>query len=195
LSSNAGSSEYLADTLLRQGNVSPSDVEYVQMAFGDMGAALAGGKIDAAIGAEPTATSFVDRGVATKWLCGADVVPNIQFTYLLYSPQFADEHTDVAKRWMSAYLLGARDWQTMLETGQDKDALLGMLGKYTPVKDLTLLERISLPIPSAEARIDVANIRNQMDWMQQRGYLSHEPPLERVVDTRFIDSASRSAGR
>src|SRR5690242_4003269 len=103
----------MADTLLRQGGLDSSTVEYVQMAFGDMGAALGGGKIDIAVGAEPTATSFVDRGLATKWLCGADILPNNQFTYLMYSGDFAQQHTEVAQRWMSAYLRAAHDWQHM----------------------------------------------------------------------------------
>jgi NitT/TauT family transport system substrate-binding protein len=190
LSSTANSSEYLADVLLRQGNVQSTEVEYVPMAFGDMGAAFAGGKIDLAVGAEPTATSFVERGLASKWLCGADIIPNIQFTFLFYSPQFADQHTDVAQRWMAAYLRAARDWQAMLETGQDRDAMLGVLGTYTPVKDLALLERISLPVPSAEARIDVGNISSQIGWMHERGYISQEPTPDRVVDTRFVEHAA-----
>jgi NitT/TauT family transport system substrate-binding protein len=195
LNSKGSSAEYLAEPLLRQGNLQPSDVEYVEMSFGDMGAAFAGRTIDVAVGGEPTATSAVNHGLATKWLCGADVVPNLQFTYLLYSSQFADQRTDVAQRWMTAYLRGAREWQTMLETGQDKDAMLSVLGKYTPVKDLALLERATLPVPAAEARIDVANITNQLTWMHQRGYISHEPSLDRFVDTRFVQWATQDGTR
>jgi hypothetical protein len=50
LCSNAGSSEWLSDVLLRKGNLQPSDVEYVQMSFGDIGAALGGGTSDASAG-------------------------------------------------------------------------------------------------------------------------------------------------
>jgi NitT/TauT family transport system substrate-binding protein len=194
LSSTAGSSEYMADTLLRQGSLESSTVEYVQMAFGDMGAALAGGKIDVAVGAEPTATSFVDRGVAIKWLCGADILPNNQFTYLMYSGDFADKHTEIAQHWMRAYLRAARDWQHMLETGEDRDGMLSVLTKYTPVRDLMLLERISLPVPAADERVDATNIQDQMRWMHDRTYLSQVPGLDQIVDTRFIDSANQSVG-
>jgi NitT/TauT family transport system substrate-binding protein len=191
LNSKGSSAEYLAETLLRQGNLQPSDVEYVEMSFGDMGAAFAGQTIDVAVGGEPTATGAVDRGLATKWLCGADILPNLQFTYLLYSSQFADQRTDVAQRWMAAYLRGAREWQTMLQTGQGRDAMLSVVGKYTPVKDLALLERATLPVPAAEARIDVTNIVNQITWLHERGYISHEPWLDRFVDMRFVQQATQ----
>ncbi len=193
INGKAGTSEYLTDVLLRKGNLQPMDAEYVQMGFGDMGAAFGGRTIDVAVDAEPTATSYVDKGLATKWLSGADVIPTMQYTYLLYSPQFADQHTDLAQRWMTAYLRGARDWQTMLETGQDRDGMLGILAKYTPVKDLSLLQRISIPVPSAEAKIDIANITNQITWAHERGYITREPSVTTLVDTRFVERATQPA--
>jgi NitT/TauT family transport system substrate-binding protein len=193
LTSKGQTAEYLVDVLLHQGNLQPSDVEYVEMSFSDMGAAFAGRSIDVAIDGEPTATSTVDQGLATKWLCGADLIPDLQYTYLLYSPQFADQYTDLAQRWMAAYLRGAREWQTMLETGENRAPMLSVLGKYTPVKDLALLERATLPVPAAEARIDVANITRQITWLHERGYITHEPSLDRFVDTRFVQQATRDA--
>jgi NitT/TauT family transport system substrate-binding protein len=126
-------------------------------------------------------------------LCGADLIPDLQYTYLLYSPQFADQYTDLAQRWMAAYVRGAREWQTMLETGENRAPMLSVLGKYTPVKDLALLERATLPVPAAEARIDVANITRQITWLHERGYITHEPSLDRFVDTRFVQQATRDA--
>src|ERR1051326_2409828 len=40
MNGTAGSTQYLFDLLLRQGNLQPTDLEYVDLGFGDMGAAL-----------------------------------------------------------------------------------------------------------------------------------------------------------
>jgi hypothetical protein len=31
--------------------------------------------------------------------------------------------------------------------------------------------------------------------MHERGYITEEPPIDRVVDTRFVDQAMQSAAR
>jgi NitT/TauT family transport system substrate-binding protein len=164
------------------------------MGFGDMGAAFGGRTIDVALSAEPTATSYVDQGLAVKWLCGADIIPDLQVTYLMFSPHFADQQTELAKRWMVAYAHAARDWTAMLETGQDQDATLSVLGTYTPVKNLALLKRITLPIPAVEAPVDVARITDELSWLHERGYVTQQPSMEHVVDTRFVDGLARAAG-
>jgi NitT/TauT family transport system substrate-binding protein len=189
-SSKAGTLEYVFDLLLRQGGLQPTDVDIVEMSFGDMGAAFGGRAIDVAFGAEPTATSFVDKGLATKWLCGADIVPEMQITYLQYSSEFANQHTDLAQRWMAAYRRGARDWQAMLDTGAGKDANFAALAKYTPVKDPALLQRISLPLLPPDGMIDLVNIQNQIAWAHQRGYITREPTPAALVDSRFVGQAA-----
>ena len=195
LVSKGSTVEYFADALLHQGNLQSTDVEYVEMSFGDMGAAFGSQAIDVAVGGEPTATTYADKGLATKWLCGADVIPNHQYTYLLYSPQFAQQQTGVAQRWMAATLRGARDWQVMLDTGQDRQAILGVVAKYTPIKDIALLERASLPVISADGSVDLANIRSQITWAYERGYVTHQPSADTLVDTRFVDRATQPEGR
>ncbi|MGN6362557.1 MAG: ABC transporter substrate-binding protein [Thermomicrobiales bacterium] len=191
VSSKAGTLEYVLDTLLRQGGLQPTDVQIVEMGFGDMGAAFGGHAIDAAFGAEPTATSYVDKGLATKWLCGADIIPDMQITYIQYSSQFANQHTDLAQRWMAAYRHGASDWQAMLDTGAGKEANFAALAKYSAIKDPTLLQRISLPLLPPDGQIDLANVQAQIMWAHQRGYITHEPSPAAFVDTRFVAQATR----
>jgi ABC-type nitrate/sulfonate/bicarbonate transport system substrate-binding protein len=124
----------LAEALLRQGNLQSTDVEYVEMSFGDMGAAFGNGAIDVAV------------------------------------------------------------WRPMLDTGQDKEAILAVLAKYTPIKDTALLARASLPVISPDDSVDLANIRNQTAWAHERGYITHQPSADIVVDSRFVERAAQSEG-
>jgi NitT/TauT family transport system substrate-binding protein len=194
LVSKGSTVEYFADALLYQGGLQPTDAEYVEMSFGDMGAAFASRAIDVAVGAEPTATSYAERGLAAKWLCGADIIPNFQYTYLLYSGQFANHQTNLAQRWMAAYVRGARDWQKMLDTGEGKDEIFASLSNYTPVKDRMLLDRVSLPLISPEDPVDVASVQNQITWALQRGYITKAPAIATLVDTRFIERSPQPQG-
>ena len=195
LTSKGSTVEYLADAVLRQGGLQPSDANYVEMSFGDMGAAFANGAIDVAVGSEPLVTTYVDKGLASKWLCASDVIPNIQYTYLMYSQRFASQRAALAQQWMRAYLRGTRDWQHMQDTGDGKQAIFSYLGKYTPVPDPSVLERANLSALSPEDPIDLGNIQNQLSWAHDRGYIAHEPSPASFVDTQFIEQATQAVGR
>ncbi len=83
----------------------------------------------------------------------------------------------------------------MLDTGQDRQAILGVVAKYTPIKDIALLERASLPVISPDGSVDLANIRSQITWAYERGYVTHQPSADTLVDTRFVDRAAQPEGR
>lgn len=185
----ASANEYVVDRLLQEVGLRSTDVELVELGLPDMGPALANGSIDAGLGAEPTASVFAQNGWAVKWRAASSFVPDIQFTVLLYSPKFADERTDVAARWLTAYLRGARDWQAMLDSGAGRDEIFGYLSKYTALKDRALFDRISLPILPADGRVDLQNLRDQVAWSRERGFVAQDPPLDRMVDTRFAEVA------
>ena len=120
--------------------------------------------------------------LVARWLIRRrNVIPDHQYTYVLYSSQFAREQTAVAQRWMAATLRGARDWQLMLDTGQDRQAILGVVAKYTPINDIALLERASLPVISADGSVDLANIRSQITWAYERGYITHQPSADTLA--------------
>jgi NitT/TauT family transport system substrate-binding protein len=177
----ASGNEYIVERLLVQNGLQPGDVEWVELAFPDMGAAFSNANIDAALVADPNGTLYAERGWATKWLTAAQIVPNIQLTFFLFSDRFATERTDLAVRWLTAYLRGARAWQTMLDTGEGRDEMLGYLTKHTVLKDRALLERIALTQPALEGKIDVDGLRQQAVWARERGYITQDPPLDRML--------------
>src|SRR5207248_2055592 len=115
--------------------------------------------------------------------------PNIQLTFFLFSERFATERTDAAVRWLTAYLRGARVWQTMLDTGEGRDELLGYLTKHTALKDRALLERISLTQPALDGKIDVDGLRQQAAWARERGYIIKDPPLDRMLYPGLFEAA------
>jgi NitT/TauT family transport system substrate-binding protein len=137
---------------------------------------------------------MAERGLATKWITAATIVPGIQLTFFLFSDRFATERGDVAIRWLAAYLRGARDWQAMLDTGEGRDEMLGYLIKYTALKDRALLDRLALTTPALDGKIDLPGLRQQAVWARERGYIAQDPPLERLIDTRLFEAARQRVG-
>ncbi|MDE3075586.1 MAG: ABC transporter substrate-binding protein, partial [Chloroflexota bacterium] len=192
--SKGSTNEYFVDVELKRAGLKPTDVNLVELNAGNQAAAFANKAIDVAQGAEPTATVYADRGLAVKWLPASDIAPNFQYTFLLFSQKFADQKTDLAMRFMVAYLRGTRDWQQMLDSGKDKDQIFSYVSKYTPLKDRALFDRTGQPVLPPNPRIDKESIRKQEDWAKERGLVSQEPPVDKIVDTRFIDAAMQKLG-
>ena len=190
----ASGNEYIVERLLVQNGLQPGDVEWLELSFPDMGAAFSNANIDAALVADPNGMLYAERGWATKWPNAAQIVPNIQLTYFLISDRFATERGDVPVRWLTAYLRGARAWQTMLDTGEGREEMLGYLLEHASIKDRAVLERIALSQPALDGKIDVDSLRQQAAWARQRGYITQDPPLDRMLYPAPFEAALGAAG-
>lgn len=190
----ASGNEYLVDRLLQQHGLQLQDVSVVELATPDMGPAFANGSLDAALIGDPSGVVFADRGWTVKVMGAGAIVPGIQLTFIMFSERFATERTDVAIRWLSAYLRGARDWQRMLDTGQDRDELFGYYSQHTALKDRALFDRSALSPLALDGKVNVDGLRQQAAWARERGYIVQEPPLERLIDTRLFEAARERVG-
>lgn len=124
------SPDFAAGLALARAGLSPEDCELVELSFPDMVIAFGNQAIDVAVQAEPAATQAVNRGAAVKWRELADIRPGIQFTVVLYSPQFA-ERTEAARRWMVAYLKGVRDYNDAFARGHGREEAVDILTRHT----------------------------------------------------------------
>jgi NitT/TauT family transport system substrate-binding protein len=188
--------EYVLEILLRRYGLTTADVELVQLGLPDFGPAFAGKTIDAGVGAEPTATIFVDQGLAAKWLTLPEMVDgSFQFTYLVFAPTFANQRTDVARRWMTAYLKGTRDWQRMIDAGEGREDIFAILSKHTAIRDRAMFDKLGFSLLSTNGDIDRDNLRAQAAWYRERGLIPQEPTMEQLVDARFVEAALQQLGR
>src|SRR5206468_1262707 len=117
--------------------------------------AFANKAIDVAVQAEPSATLAEDQQVATRWREISDVRPRIQYTVILFSPDFAARQTDVARRWMTAYLQGVRDYNdAFIRKSRDQADLVAILTKWTAVKDSSLYQKMGYPYVDPNGIVD-----------------------------------------
>lgn len=193
--SKGGSNEYQLDGALRAGGLTGSDINLQEIPFADMVTALENRSIDIAQITEPPATLAVERGLGHKWRLGSAWTPRFQLTYLLFGPGFRTDQAVLARRWMVAYLKGARWYMQALEAGgTQRDELLQIIAANTAIKDIALLNRLSFTTLAVNGEILTDDILGQARWAQERGYTTTVPAQDRLVDPQFIQAAVAELG-
>jgi NitT/TauT family transport system substrate-binding protein len=186
---------YVLETELRKAGVSPQELTYTVVPFPDMPPAFANGAIDVAIVLEPFLTLGESRGDFSCWQNIADLVPDLQNGVLLYSPQFAAEREDVARRFMVGYLRAARDYyRAFFGDGTGRVDLIPLLTRNTAIKDADLLARMAPNGMDPDGRVNVDSLRDTQRWYVERGNLAAEADLNQIVDQHFVDYALSRLG-
>src|SRR5260370_25960028 len=116
---------------MKAGGLTIGVADLVVLNYPAMLTALGSGALDVAMLSEPQATVAAHHGWGVKWKSYSDVVGSIQQTVLIFSPSFAAE-SDVATRWMTAYLRGGREYNDAfvknIHRPQTANALAAALG-------------------------------------------------------------------
>ena len=139
------------------------------------------------------------EGVGRRRLPGWDATTGLivgENAVLLYGPTFAEQHNDAAKRFMAAYLRGVRDYyRAFFGDGQGKDEIIELLTRITSVRDRALLERTAPTWMDPNGSVTTDSLRAVQQWYAERGELTGELDLDRVIDLSFVDYALGRIGR
>lgn len=188
--------EVTLDTFLRQGGLSVSDVRIVPLPFPDMVTALTNGSVDIANVIEPFATLAVSKGAGAIWRRTDEIAPGHQVGVILYSPDFAGK-TDLARRFMRAYVRGARDYNDAFtkQIASKRQEVIGILVAETEVKEAALYEQMVMPgiDPNGRARTD--SLASDQEWFLSHGAQKEKTEMDRAVDHSFADWAVKQLGR
>lgn len=179
------------DTFLRTGGLTVNDVTVLTMAFGDMGAALANGSIDAAQAIEPFVTQIVEKGFGVIFKRTDQVVQHQQIAVVLYSPRFASYNPGLARRFMVAYLRGVRDYNDAFvkKDPAARKEVVQILVRNTPVKDVALYDKMVMPGLDPKGRVDLESLAAQQNWFLSKGTQKTKVDLARAVDYQYVDWA------
>lgn len=182
--------------LLKQAGLSIKDVELLAMGYPDMVAAYANKAIDAAQQIEPNLNAAVERGLAARWPPGATSSiygGEYQSAQVFFSEQFT-KNVDAARRFMIAYLKGARDYNDAFVKGKNKSEVVSMLTKYTPEKDPALYEKMQLPYIDPDGKMNTASMKMQFDYFKEMGYYTGKLELQSIIDTQAVEYAAKQLG-
>jgi NitT/TauT family transport system substrate-binding protein len=162
--------EYAIDQAMRTAGLTIDDVEFVQVPFPDIPAALANRAIDAAFVAEPFGTVAISQGLAVQIL--PEFLRGAQQTVLVGGPTLLREPA-LAEAYLRVFLRAVRD----VQREGFSDEIAASVEKYTRVPAATI-QRLLLPYWDPEGRVNWDSLLDQQRFYLMRGYLNYREPLD-----------------
>lgn len=149
-----------------------STINFVELPFPDMPAALAEGRIDAAWGLEPFLTIMRNQGATPVTWNYAETDPNLVIAAYFTTQQKLEEDPELVEAFTEAM-------NESLEYAQDNpDAARGALGSYTQI-DPAVAEALILPRWPSE--IDADAVQLLADLAEQDGLVDTPPDVEALL--------------
>ena len=149
-----------------------SSINFVELPFPDMPAALAEGRIDAAWGLEPFLTIMRNQGATPVTWNYAETDPNLVIAAYFTTQQKLEEDPELVEAFTEAM-------NESLQYAQDNpDAARGALGSYTQI-DPAVAEALILPRWPSE--IDVDAVQLLADLAEEDGLVDTAPDVEALL--------------
>jgi NitT/TauT family transport system substrate-binding protein len=180
-------------TALSKGGLSMKDVTIASMTYPDLVPAFANGGVDAAIVIEPFQTFIETQGTGAIWKTYSELFGHsTQIAMILYSEFFAAKE-DLARRFMIAYLRGARDYNDAFEKRRNYAEIVGILAKRTGQK-AEIIEKTQLPGIDSDGRLLTVSLQEHLDFFTRAGFIEKKVDLSVAVDRSFVEFAVGKLG-
>lgn len=194
----AGSSfHYMASKIAEASGFETSELTLRPLqGVGNIIGALRTGQIDAwsivpNLG-KPLAAS--DEIVGIGWI--SDYIPDYQVTTVFTSTEIANEREELVNRFLAGYSRGVADHNNALvdktTDAEEAEAVIRIIAQYIAADQP--FERSSVSIRNGAMRINenakmnVTNLRDQLEWFQREGLVSSDISFETVFDTRYVET-------
>jgi NitT/TauT family transport system substrate-binding protein len=177
--------------------LSYKDTQHEYMGYPQHVTALSNAAVDASVTTEPSATQAVERGIAVK-LSTEKAYGDQQVAVLLYSGEFIKTKPELAKKFMVAYLKGARFYNDALKDGRfagpNAAELISILTAETSVKDPELIKKMTPNAIDPDGKLNDASLKKDYAFYKEQGYLEGNVTAEQVVDKSFMEAALKVLG-
>jgi len=183
---------YLA---LKKGGLTPGDVTVEYLEFADQPAAMANGKIDAAVMVEPFATASESRGIGKMVMTFDQILPDFQVSVIYYNTGWARAHPEDARRWMIAYVKALRYYNEALRTREVRDDVIGIMTARTSIKDRAVWEKMIWPGLNPDGAVAVRGLLDYERWLLNGRQISEFVPAARFLDPSYVEHAVDILGR
>lgn len=153
--------------------------------------ALRNKQYDAMSVPEPIATQFDKQQIAHRWLSYRDVIPGYQTAYLAFGPAFIKDHSDVAQRFMRAYLRACREIETA--NGKWTPELIDSEAKWSG-EDRDAIAAIPGPAYPGDGKISANSIERQEELWLSLNMLQTKVPVGVLIDASYARNARTALG-
>jgi NitT/TauT family transport system substrate-binding protein len=180
--------------LLKKGGLAPRDVTIEDIPFQDQPAAMANGKIDAAVMIEPFGTASEARGIGKIVMTLDQLLPDFQTAVIYYNTDWARSHVDAARRWMVAYVKGLRYYNQAFKDPKVRDDVITILAAHTPIKDRAVYDKMIWPGLNPDGTVEARTLLEYERWLINTHQIAEFLPPHRFVDPSFTAHAVKILG-
>ena len=180
--------------ILKKGGLTPRDVTIEDIGFQDQPAAMANGKIDAAVMVEPFGTATESRGIGKIVLTLDQLLPDFQVSLIYYNTQWARDHPDDARRWMVAYVKALRYYNHTLRDRRVRDDVIEILSARTPIKDRAVYDKMVWPGFHPDGVVTTRGLLEYERWLLNERQISEFLPPARFIDQAYAQHAVKVLG-
>jgi NitT/TauT family transport system substrate-binding protein len=190
----ATTNDIAIEAALKRGGLTMQDADIQQIPYSDMNAALASRGVDVAQQNEPFKAIAIEQGLGTFFHGVDEYYPNMQFSVVLFGPQFAKDNPEAGRRWMVGFLRGVRDYNDALRKGIRKDETIQLIMKHVPLRDAGLFDKMGFTALNPDGKLNVQGVKNDLQWFVDHGLTQQAPDMNQVIDTSFAEYAVQRLG-
>ena len=198
ISSPGNSEDFLVDHALRKAGLSIKDVEPVYLGFPQHIAAFTNKGIDVSLSVEPSISSILKADKAVRFLGVDEFYPQFETAVVFYSEKFIKERPEDAKKFMRAFLRGARDYNDALEgdrlTAPAAADVLPILTEYSFIKNPAVYQAMRSHYVDPNGTLNVASLKDVWQFFKDAKLIDGSVTVDEVVDPSFAKWAAEQLG-
>jgi len=197
--SAAGNSEdFLVDYALHKAGMTIHDVEPVYLGFPQHIAAFTNGGIDVSLTVEPSISSILKAEKAVRFLGVDEFYPQFETAVVFYSEKFIKERPEDAKKFMRAFLRGARDYNDALDgdrlTAPAAADVIPILTEYSFIKNPDVYRAMRSHYVDPNGTNNVASLKDVWQFFKNEKLIDGSVTVDQVVDPSFAKWAAEQLG-
>ncbi len=189
-------STYEIGKMLEGEGLTIADVDLKIMPFTQMGVAFRNKAIDAALVIPPFVWGLEEQGLAIPFGNVDELVQPRPMTIavIMANTDWIKANPDLAQRYVTALLRGARDYCNAYHGGADRQEVIDALvtSKTEPRREL--LEKYPWPARSPYGKINTASMLDINAWYVTNKLSAEKFPPERLVNASFVEEADKTLG-
>ena len=197
--SAAGNSEdFLVDYAMRKAGMTIKDVNPVYLGFPQHIAAFTNGGIDVSLTVEPSISSILKAEKAVRFLGVDEFYPQFETAVVFYSERFIKERPEDAKKFMRAFLRGARDYNDALDgdrlTAPAAADVIPILTEYSFIKNPDVYRAMRSHYVDPNGTNNVASLKDVWQFFKNEKLIDGSVTVDQVVDPSFAKWAAEQLG-
>jgi NitT/TauT family transport system substrate-binding protein len=198
ISAPGNSEDFLVDHAMRKAGMTIKDLESVYLGFPQHIAAFTNGGIDLSLSVEPSISSIEKADKAVRFLGVDEFYPNFETAVVFYSEKFIKERPEDARKFMRAFLRGARDYNDALNgdrlTAPAAEQVIPILTEYSFIKNPAVYSAMRSHYVDPNGELNVTSLKDVWQFFTDAKLIDGSVTVDQVVDPSFAKWAAESLG-